>query len=81
MLNIKDYKGLKANKAIKFKKKDDKYIAIITTFHPYSGKKITKEEEINIERYKMEKNMFENEMNRAKKQLEEVNLLLNNINA
>lgn len=78
-MNLKEYKKLKENKAVKFKKEDDKVIAVITTYNAYTGKKEIKEEEIDVIRYENEKKMFENERDRAQEELNTINLLLNDI--
>ena len=79
-MNIRDYIKHKENKAVKIKKDGDGYVAEITTYNIYTGKKEINEEKIDVERYTMEKEMFENEMNRAKEQLEKINLLLDDLN-
>ena len=79
-MNIREFKKLKENGAVQFKKENDKNIAEITTYNTYTGEKEIKEEEIDIIRLENEKRMYENQRDEAQERLNETNLLLNNIN-
>ena len=79
MLNPRNYKDLKKQKSIKFKKNGEKITADIVVYDTISGKKKTMVEEIKISSFEREKQMAEKNFKRAEQELNDITEIVNDI--